>query len=227
MLELSKISVSYAGVHVLHDINLCVMQGEIVGVVGPNGAGKTTLFKVVSRVIEGYEGVATYNNIRLCSLASKDISYLAETPFLFDFFTPAQMLLFERTLRFPDIPESDIYNILQRLDLDAHLHKRIKALSQGLRKRVAIASAFLGNPKIIVLDEPLNSIDIQTVIILRQLIQEALVREAIVLISSHVLNFFDGLVNRIVFLKEGNMYFAAENDQRNAEELYEELFLRS
>jgi ABC-2 type transport system ATP-binding protein len=77
----------------------------------------------------------------------------------------------------------------------------------------------------VVLDEPLNSIDIQTVIILKRLIQEASARGAAMLVSSHVLDFFDGLIGRVVFLNRGSVHYTSSDDTRKAEDIYAELFL--
>lgn len=226
MLELQSISASYGSHKALNNVSLSVQPGEIIGIVGPNGAGKTTLFKVLARVIQQYEGTVTFNQRPLASLESSEIGYLAESPFQFDFFTPTEMLLFERALRLPHIPTKEVFTILETFALQDYLDKPIKTLSHGLQKRVALASAFLGNPAIIILDEPLNSIDIQTVITLKGLLQSSLARGATILMSSHVLDFFDGLIQRIAFLNKGTLHYLASNDPRKAEQLYTELFLK-
>ena len=227
LLELQNISVSYGSTRALDNVSLAVEPGEIVGVVGPNAAGKTTLFKVLARIIEQHEGTALFNGEPLATLPGSEIGYLGEEPFLFEFFTPAEMLLFERTMRLPLLPEEEALGMLHTLALDDYLERPIKTLSHGFKKRVALAAAFLGKPSIMILDEPLNSIDIQAVIVLKRLIQEALSRGAIVLMSSHVLDFFDGLIRRIVFLNQGSVHYAASDDPRTAEELYRSLFLAS
>ena len=224
MLKLQNISVSYGSTRALHNVSFSVAPGEIIGVVGPNGAGKTTLFKVLARIIEQFEGAALFKGEPLAGLSASEIGYLGEEPFLFEFFTPVEMLLFERTMRLPHLPENEVLDMLHTLALDDYLDKPIKTLSRGLKKRIAIAAAFLGNPSIVILDEPLNSIDIQTVIVLKRLIQDALSRGAIVLMSSHVLDFFDGLIKRIVFLNQGSIHYTASDDPRTAEELYKLLF---
>jgi ABC-2 type transport system ATP-binding protein len=225
MLDLEGITVLYGTHRALSNVSLSVDRGEIVGVVGPNGAGKTTLFKVLARIIEQHEGTVRFDKKPLVELSSSEIGYLAEAPFQFDYFTPIEMLLFERTLRKLDIPADEAFDILCALGMESYLHKPIKKLSQGLKKRVAVAAAFLGNPSIVILDEPLNSLDIQSVIVLKRLIQDARSRGAIVLISSHVLDFFDGLTTRVVFLNKGSVFFTLSDDPRKSEELYTELFL--
>ncbi|MDR1183335.1 MAG: ABC transporter ATP-binding protein [Coriobacteriales bacterium] len=206
-------------------MSLSVESGEIVGVVGPNGAGKTTLFKIIVRILDQYSGTITFNGNPLTTLASREIGYLAEVPFQFEFFTPVEMLLFERALRDPQLPVAQVFAMLETLGLSSYQNVRIRDFSQGLKKRVALAAAFLGNPSIVVLDEPLNSIDIQTVIVLKRLIQDASARGAIILVSSHVLDFFDGLIERIVFLNRGFIHCTSSDDTRKAEELYADLFL--
>ena len=225
MLELQKISASYGSHQVLFDVSFTVDPGEIVGIVGPNGAGKTTLFKILARIIKEYEGSVVFEGNQLSELSSSKIGYLADAPFQFKFFTPAEMLFFERAIRFPELSEEEVFEMMHILGLDDHMGKQIQNLSQGLKKRVALAAAFLGNPSVIILDEPLNSIDIQTVIILKQLIQKALSLGAIILLSSHVLDFFDGLIKRIIFLDQGTIRYMTSDDIYKAEELYVSLFL--
>jgi ABC-type multidrug transport system ATPase subunit len=225
MLEISGVSASYGSHRALCDVSLCVESGEIIGVVGPNGAGKTTLFKIIAGILDQYGGTIAFNGNPLATLASKEIGYLAETPFQFEFFTPVEMLLFERSLRNPQLPAEQAFALLETLGLEDYQNVRIRDFSQGLKKRVALAAAFLGDPSIVVLDEPLNSIDIQTVIVLKRLIQDASARGAAILVSSHVLDFFDGLIERIVFLNRGSVRHTSSDDTRKAEELYAELFL--
>ena len=225
MLDIQNVSASYGDHLALDKVSLAVEPGEIVGVVGPNGAGKTTLFKVLARIIEKYQGSIAFNALPLATVPQESIGYLAETPFLFEFFTPVEMLLFERSIRFPSLPEENVFNMLSTLGMDEHLHKPISTLSSGLKKRVAVAATFMGSPQLLILDEPLNSLDIQTVIVLKKLIREVLAREATVLVSSHVLDFFDGLIDRVVFLDRGAVHYTSSGDKRKAEELYTELFL--
>jgi ABC-type multidrug transport system ATPase subunit len=225
MLEICGITASYGSHKALDDVTLTVGPGDIVGIVGPNGAGKTTLFKVIARILKPDTGTVTFNEQPLAALKSNEIGYLAEAPFQFDFFTPTEMLLFERALKNPQLPAEQVSRMIRALDLEKHKDTPLKRLSQGLRKRVAIAAAFLGTPSILVLDEPLNAIDIQTVIALKRLIQEAAARGAHVLVSTHVLDFFDDLIKRVVFLNNGNIYYVSRDDTRGAEELYTKLFI--
>jgi ABC-type multidrug transport system ATPase subunit len=225
MLELNNISASYQSIKALDDVSLSIACGEIVGIVGPNGAGKTTLFKIIARILDRYEGTVSYNGNPLKALESREIGYLAEVPFQFDYFTPAEMLLFERSLRNPQLPAEQVFTMLDTWGLVAWQDTKIRELSQGLKKRVALSTAFLGDPSLLVLDEPLNAIDIQTVIVLKRLIREAAARGAIVLISSHVLDFFDGLIERVVFLNQGSIHCASSDDTRTTEELYVDLFM--
>jgi ABC-2 type transport system ATP-binding protein len=225
MLELCGVTKSYGSHRALGEVTFSVERGAVVGVVGPNGAGKTTLFRIIARVIEQYEGEITFDGGQLSALASGEIGYLAEAPFQFEFFTPVDMLLFERAFRYSQLPVERVLSMLGLLGLEDYQDKQLRDLSQGLRKRVALAAAFLGEPAIIVLDEPLNGLDVQTVIVLKRLIQEATARGALVLVSSHVLDFFDGLVERVMFLNHGAIHYASSGDTRKAEEIYADLFM--
>lgn len=225
MLSISDISVSYRSVKAVESVSLSVEAGEIVGVVGPNGAGKSTLFKTVVGLVAQDTGSIEVDETAISELDKSQIGYLAEHPFSFEFFTPTEMLLFERSIKAPNLDVGAVRDMLETLDLTSVMDLPISSLSQGQKKRVAIAAAFMGKPSVIVLDEPLNAIDIQTVITLKSLLKEALLRDAHILVSSHVLTFFDGLIQKIVFLENGSIRYISTNDTTSAEEIYSDLFM--
>lgn len=225
MLKIENLSVCYGKHQALSDITMTVPMGQILGIVGPNGAGKTTLFRVLARCVEKYSGSISLMGKAIDEIDANAIGYLADKPFQFPFFSPLEMLLFERTMKHPQLPEEEVLRMLNVLELDSFMHKPLNTLSSGLKKRVSVAAAFLGSPSLIILDEPLNSLDIQTVIILKRLIQAALSNGTIILMSSHVLDFFDGLITRIVFLKHGVIFHTSVDDSKSAEEIYAKLFL--
>lgn len=225
MLKISDLTVRYGFKTALDDVTLHVDKGSVVGIVGPNGAGKSTLFGSIIGTIPVHSGSITLDDEPISDIPSKDIGYLGESPFQFDFFTPIETLLFERSMRDPNVPSDRISSLLDQLDLSQFLSTPVGKLSQGLKKRVAIAAAFASEPALLVLDEPLNAIDIQTVIILKNLVREAASRGSHVLISSHILDFFDGLIEKVVFLDHGSIRHVSDNDSIGAEETYKRLFM--
>lgn len=225
MLQVSDLTVSYGTHKALDHVSFSTDLGEVVGIVGPNGSGKTTLFKTMMSLIKQDNGSIDFNGKSIPEVERKEIGYLAEIPFQFEFFSPTEMLLFERSIKDPLLPVETIYEMLHLLDLDDHKDVPIKNLSQGLKKRVSIASTFISGPSLLILDEPLNALDIQTVIILKKLIREASSRGAYVLISSHILTFFDGLIQKIIFLDQGKVRHITSKGETDAEEVYKTLFM--
>lgn len=224
MLKIENVTVKYGSKKALDDVSLRVDGGSIVGIVGPNGAGKSTLFGTIIGTVSPCSGLITLDNSPVSAMAGKNIGYLGESPFQFDYFTPIEPLLFERAMKDPSLPLDRITSLLDLLGLDQFIDTPIGKLSQGLKKRVAIAAAFLYDPPLLVLDEPLNAIDIQTVIVLKRLVKRAASEGSHVLISSHVLDFFDGLIEKVVFLDHGSIRHVSYNDS-NAEQTYKQLFM--
>ena len=225
MLEITDVRVSYGACKALKGVTLSVEAGSVVGVVGPNGAGKSTLFKAVMGMVELDAGAVSLDGRPLFDIESREVGYLADIPFQFEFLTPREMLLFERAMKNPELPLEHLQGLLHTLDLEAHENTPIGNLSQGLRKRAALAAALAGEPSLLVLDKPLNALDVQTVIVLKRLIREAVARGAHVLVSSHVLNFFDGLVDKVAFLDRGLVRHVCSGDGEGAEDTYRRLFM--
>ena len=227
MLEISGVTVSYGSTVAVEGVSFRVESGDIVGVVGPNGAGKTSLFKTILGFESQDFGSIDFNGKAISEVGSANIGYLAESPFLYDFFTPLEMLMFEISLKQATVSDEHVCEMMELLGLEKHKDTPISKLSQGFKKRVAIASAFICNPSLVILDEPLNALDIQTVIVLKQLIEQFSTQGAHLLLSSHVLTFFNGLVSKVVFLDHGKLRHISSSAADDAEEVYKRLYMTS
>ncbi|MDR0500994.1 MAG: ABC transporter ATP-binding protein [Coriobacteriales bacterium] len=224
MLEIKSIVKSYGTKAVLNKVTFSVVDGAITAVIGPNGSGKTTLFDVLVGIQDATTNDSTLNGNKLSDIAPKDIGFLPETPFLFTSFTTRDALSYDMTMR--DIPETESrwQEIAARFRIGDALSIKVGELSQGMKKRVALTCAFLGTPSVIILDEPLNALDIQTVIALKEQLYVEKKRGAHILISSHVLSFLDGLANEFIFLSNGKVACQCEGSDKQAEDIYQKLF---
>ena len=227
MLEVRSLSKDYGSQPAIVDLSFRLDAGEAVAFVGPNGAGKSTLFNILAGIIKASSGICGLDGSALGSLPLQEIGFLSEEPFFYDNFTPLQTLRFEVTMRrFSKKEVGESCNaFVKQFAINGYLHERMGSLSQGMVKRVQLAAAFLGHPKLIILDEPLNALDIQSVIALKE--QLAIERKlgSHILISSHVLSFLDETVDRVLFLDKGSLAAISDNNSLKAEQIYRQLFL--
>ncbi len=225
MLEMRHVTKTYGAKRALDDLSLSVECGESVGIIGPNGAGKTTLFEVIAGVIPPDSGTCRFDGVGLAALPLSTLGYVAQSPYYYDSFSAFETLAFERTMRGIGCSDSDLDGLVREFCIQEFSGVRMRDLSGGMAKRVSLACAFMGEPEVIVLDEPLNDIDIQTMIVLKREIAEARGRGACLLVSSHVLDFFGDTVDRLIFIDKGRTVRELRCGDGDPETVYEELFL--
>ena len=224
MLEIMEVTKLFTPTTGIQDISITIPHGRIVAFVGPNGAGKSTLFNILGRVLRPDSGSCILNGVEHNSLHISEIGFLPETLYMLDDFTPYQMLHFMNTMRETETSVSDIDYLISRFGINPYAQKKIKKLSRGMRKRVELVCTFIGNPKLIVLDEPLNSLDIQGVFAFKDMMNYCKERGNIVLLSSHILDFLDSAVDSVVFLKDGKIAEVCSDSTDRVEDIYRRHF---
>lgn len=185
----------------LKQANFTALPGDVLALVGPNGAGKTTLLNVLSDVHKADSGVCTLDgkSIELCKA---DIGFMPETPYLLDTFMGIEFLRFIAGLKGLSSLDS-IDEHIKAFNVLGFAQKRMKALSQGQRKRFSLLAALLGDPHLLILDEPTNGLDTETLIKLKEIIMRRAKSEKITLLSSHVLDFVQNTASKVVLIKDG------------------------
>ncbi|MBP3222680.1 MAG: ABC transporter ATP-binding protein [Actinomycetaceae bacterium] len=207
-------------------LNFHVNTGEVVGIIGPNGAGKTTFFECLVGIKHPDNGNIILEGISNGKrLEAKNVGYVGEESLFPLRFTPRQALEYDAVLRGIPSHYGACSAALDLLQLMPKENIPLKHLSQGWRKRVDIASAFIGMPEVIILDEPLNSLDIAGVMLMRSVIKKAQTAGSIVMISSHILDFLDDVTSRIIFLSDGHIVADTHNSSESAENIYRGLFM--
>ncbi|MBR6459095.1 MAG: ABC transporter ATP-binding protein [Actinomycetaceae bacterium] len=229
MLTISDLTKRYRNGRGFGAVSMRIETGEIVGIVGPNGAGKTTFFSILAGITTPQSGTITlatdnetHTDVRI---PSEHVGFLPEIPFLQRAFTPLEAVQFDAAMRGEPISKSKAKEHLVAFGAQAYMNRPIRTLSQGQSKRVELACAFLGSPTTLVLDEPLNGLDIQSVINLREKIIAEKEHGTTVLISSHILTFIDEVADRIVFLNDGHIVGEVDPREQEAEAAYRALFL--
>lgn len=211
MIQFNQLKKTYSGNTVLDIEDLIIAQGECFGLVGNNGAGKTTLFRLLLDLIRADSGTASIKELDVSRNEDWKVStgsYL-DQGFLIDFLFPEEFFSFTAKVKGVNQDELDAF-LIEMSDFFNHevlgKNKLIRNLSMGNQQKTGIAAALLGNPDIVVLDEPFNSLDPSTQIRLKQLIRSKKSdRKTTFLISSHDLNHITEVCDRIVILENGKI----------------------
>lgn len=193
-LQLQNINKLYGKQHVLHDISLTMVDGEIVGLLGPNGAGKSTLMKVIVGLAQAQGTV----------IVPERIGYLPERNPLYDEMFIREYLLFMARIGKVDNPAERVEILIERVGLRPEAHKRIGQLSKGYRQRVGLAQALLNDPDLLVLDEPTTGLDPNQLVEIRTLIRQ-LGRDRMVILSTHILQEVREMCDRVIILDHGEI----------------------
>lgn len=205
ILEITHLNKSYGHSQVLFDISFNCDKGSIIGLVGENGAGKTTIMKAILGLIKK-DGEISVNGKRIFfnkNSAIKDAGSLIEQPALYPYLTGLEHLkLFSRQRNFLN---SDVKKIIQAFKMDEFLNKKVKNFSLGMRQKLGIALAFLNQPHLIILDEPMNGLDSRSTFNLRKLILEKKQQGVTFLISSHILSELEKVAERVVVIEHGKV----------------------
>lgn len=198
------------GKHVaVNDISFNVEDGEILGFLGPNGAGKSTTMNMMTGYLSSTSGTIKINGIDILENpieAKKNIGYLPEIPPLYMDMTVREYLTFAAQLKRVKKAEltAHIDHILNRVEIDHVQGRLIKNLSKGYRQRVGLASALVGDPKLLILDEPTVGLDPKQIIEMRTLIKELSKKHTIIL-SSHILSEISAICDKVMIINKGSM----------------------
>ncbi len=218
MIEVSHVSKQYGSKIALADISFSVPGGQVLGLLGLNGAGKSTTMNILTGCLAATEGTVLIDGIDLAKeakAAKRKIGYMPEIPPLYTDMLAEDFLGFVYELKGLKTGKKDaVGRVCERAGID-HVRKRmIRNLSKGYRQRVGLASAMLGEPKILILDEPTVGLDPTQIIEIRSLIAE-IGKERTVILSSHILSEIQAVCERVIVLDQGKI--VADDTPQNLE----------
>lgn len=217
MLEVSQLTRSYGDFVAVDKVGFSIGQGEIVGLLGHNGAGKTTIMKMLSGYLEPNAGEIRIDGIDLplnTKLVQQDIGYLPENLPVYQEMIVADYLDYAAELKGlqGDLKYSEMKRAVRATEIGPKLLSPIATLSRGYKQRVGIAQAILGNPKLLILDEPTNGLDPTQTEHMRQLIRE-LAKTATVILSTHIMQEVAALCDRVLIVRGGRLVVDARLDE--------------
>ena len=216
--------------HVLRDVNLTIGDGEVVGLLGPNGAGKSTLMKILVGVWEADR--ANRKSETVCELnVPKTVGYLPELNPLYEDMYVREYLRFFVELRTPkSMPlhstpytlHQQVEDLIERVGLTAEANKRVGQLSKGYKQRVGLAQAMIGDPELLILDEPTTGLDPNQLEDIRALIRE-MGKDRTVILSTHILQEVKQMCSRVIIIDHGQIKVdKSMSEIENLEETFKE-----
>ncbi len=208
MIKVNHLSKSYGRLKALDDVSFSVQKGEILGFLGPNGAGKSTAMNIITGYLSADTGSVEIDGIDLFedpTKAKSRIGYLPEQPPLYVDMTVQAYLEFMFHLKKVRQPMKEhILDICRKVGIESVQGRIIKHLSKGYRQRVGLAQALLGDPPVLILDEPTVGLDPQQIIEIRRLIRE-LGKEHSIILSSHLLPEVQAVCEKIIIINHGRI----------------------
>ena len=208
MIKVEHLTKQYGERYAVNDISFEVKKGEIVGFLGPNGAGKSTTMNILTGYLSSTSGRAMVDGLDILEhplAVKKKIGFLPETPPLYLEMTVKEYLNFIYDLKKCTLNRKEhIEEICRVVKIEDTMNRMIRNLSKGYRQRVGIAGAIVGNPEVIIFDEPTNGLDPKQIIDIRNLIRE-LGKERTIILSTHILSEVKAVCDRILIINEGKI----------------------
>ncbi|SFB70767.1 ABC transporter ATP-binding protein [Butyrivibrio sp. YAB3001] len=227
MLEVKRVSKLYSEQAGIKDISFTLEKGNIVALIGPNGSGKTTLLNILAGVLESDSGevfIDGEKNVDIC--VRRNIGYLPDKLIINPQTRVIDLLNVISDYKFNGDYKTQIERYIDLYCINDCINKKFGDLSMGLQKKVGIIIAFMGTPKLIILDEPTNGMDTHGILQLKNSILEAKGNGSTIIISSHILDFVNAITEQSYFLKNMELNTVVNNNE-NLENVYRKLYLES
>ena len=224
MIELKNVTKKYGSFTAVDNISFKIEEGEIVGLLGPNGAGKSTTMNMITGFIQPTEGQILINDVdalKKPQKAKKNIGYMPESTPLYMDLTPKEFLKYMAELKMVPKKErkQNVMDVIQKTGLEEVQNKIIKNLSRGYKQRVSLAGSLVGNPKVLILDEPTVGLDPKQITEIRSMIK-TLGKEHTIILSSHILSEVSQICEKVIIINKGKI--VAIDSPENLENKVEE-----
>lgn len=210
MIELHELSCHYGETVALDRVSLSVSSGEILGYLGPNGAGKTSTVRLLTGMMQPASGTARVAGFEVTAEpleVKKRIGYVPESGAVYQSLSPMEYLQFVGRLYGMEerLLAARIEELAEFFQLSSHLHERMTTFSKGMKQKVVISSAILHHPDVLFFDEPLNGLDVNAALALKQLLRELAAQGKTIFYCSHILEVVEGLCHKVAILNQGKL----------------------
>ncbi|WP_202318528.1 ABC transporter ATP-binding protein [Archaeoglobus neptunius] len=224
MIEVSNLTVKYGKVIAVNRVDFTIGRGEVVAILGPNGAGKSSIMKSLVGIVD-YDGDIRFDGVDARTKEAKNLfGYVPEEVNLIDHLTPEELFNFIISVRELENVEKRVENLVRIFRIEDYMTRPILSLSMGNRKKVAVIAALLHDPPYLLLDEPLNGLDVFSARVLKEVISKK-AENGGVLLSTHILDVAEKLATRVVVINGGRKIAEGNIDEILAGKSLEEVFL--
>ena len=230
MLNIEHLTKAYGEKKAVDDLNLHIVPGEIYGFIGHNGAGKTTTLKSVAGILQFDEGEITIDGISIKENpleCKRRFAYIPDNPDLYDYMTGIKYLNFIADIFGVGAGERQerIRKYADAFELTADLAQPIAAYSHGMKQKLAIISAWLHEPKLILMDEPFVGLDPKAAHLLKEMMREMCDEGGAIFFSTHVLEVAEKLCDKVAIIKGGRLIRSGTMEEVKRDESLEDVFL--
>ena len=203
ILTVENLSKNYGSIKALKNVSFSVPKGTVFGILGPNGSGKTTLLGIVMDVLKATSGGYKIFGEIPTNQRRKQMGTLLETPNFYHYLTAVQNLKIAASIK--EHGHEDIERVLEIVNLTARKNSNFNTYSLGMKQRLAIGSALLGNPDVLVFDEPTNGLDPVGIAEIRELIKKLSQQGKTIIMASHLLDEVEKVCTHVAILKQGTL----------------------
>lgn len=230
MLEISHLTKKYGTYTAVDDLTLSIAQGEIHAFIGHNGAGKTTTLKSVAGILSFDEGTITVDGhdvVHEALAAKQEMAYIPDNPDLYDYLRGIDYLNFIGSVYRVDdaVLKQRVEKYARMLEIYDELASPIRSYSHGMKQKAALISAFIHEPKLILMDEPFVGLDPKASHILKKLMREFCDGGSAIFFSTHVLEVAEKLCDRVAIIRQGKLIRSGTMEDVVKDESLEEVFL--
>ena len=222
ILTLNQLTKHYGHVKAVNDLSFTIQKGNVYGILGPNGSGKSTTLGMVLNVVNATRGnFHWFDGTDSTHNALKKVGAIIERPNFYPYMTAAQNLALVCQIK--GVPKEKIEEKLDVVGLLERKDSKFRTFSLGMKQRLAIASALLNDPEILILDEPTNGLDPQGIHQIRQIIKKIAAGGTTILLASHLLDEVEKVCTHVVILRKGVKLYSGTVDGMNASHGFFEL----
>ena len=212
ILSLRNLNKKFGHVHAVNNLSFDIQKGNVYGILGPNGSGKSTTLGIILNVVNKTSGNFTWFNGELSThQALKKVGAIIERPNFYPYMTAIQNL--ELICKIKEIPTDKIEEKLKSVNLYERKDSKFRTFSLGMKQRLAIASALLNDPEILILDEPTNGLDPQGIHEIRVIIQNIAQNGTTILLASHLLDEVEKVCTHVVVIRKGIKLYSGRVDE--------------
>ena len=222
ILSLKNLDKKYGSVHAVNNLSFDIKKGNIYGILGPNGSGKSTTLGIILNVVNKSSGNFSWFNGTLSTHeALKKVGAIIERPNFYPYMTAIQNL--KLICKIKEISSEIIDEKLKTVNLYERKNSKFSTFSLGMKQRLAIASALLNDPEILILDEPTNGLDPQGIHEIRQIITEIASKGTTILLASHLLDEVEKICSHVIVIRNGIKLYSGSVDEMTASKGFLEL----